>query len=402
MPVYNYVAKDQQGEYHRGEIETSGESQAANILMRKRLIIISLKIRAEKKGSYFDKFFHRVSFSDVVVFTRQLATMIQAGLVLSEALDILEDQEENESLREVLDKISQDIKGGIDLASSLEKYPQVFPSLYAKLVRAGQASGKLDTILLNLSNSLEKQRDFQGKVKGAMIYPAVVITMMMGVMLIMVFFVMPKLLSLYQGSNIELPLPTKIMLGFVNIMLNYWWAILMIIIILVLGFRRYISTPQGKYTIDNLMLRIPIIGKIQKLVVMTNFTRTFALLVSSGLPILESIKITSDISGNLVYKKVFDVAYRGVERGLPFSSQLIGVPLFPRIVGQMIRTGEETGKLDEVMFKLADYFDSETENILKNVTTLIEPIILVVLGVGVAFLVLSIILPIYQLTTSIH
>ncbi len=402
MPVFNYVAKDQQGEYHRGEIETSAENQAANILMRKRLIIISLKIKSERKGGYFDRFIHRVSFSDVVIFTRQLATMIQAGLVLSEALDILEDQEENESLKVIIDKISQDIKGGIDLASALEKYPQTFPPIYAKLVRAGQASGKLDTILLNLSDSLEKQRDFQGRVTGAMIYPAVVITMMFGVMLIMVFFVMPKLLSLYQGSNIELPLPTKIMLGFVNIMLNFWWAILMVLIILVLAFRRYVITPQGRYTVDGLMLRIPIIGKIQKLVVMTNFTRTFALLVSSGLPILESIKITSDISGNMVYKKIFDASYKGVERGLPFSSQLIGIPLFPKIVGQMIRTGEETGKLDEVMFKLADYFDSETENILKNVTTLIEPIILVVLGVGVAFLVLSIILPIYQLTTSIH
>ncbi len=401
MPIYSYVAKDLQGEYHKGEVETADEYQGAQLLRRKKLIVISLKAKSQNQKKFLEKLLFRVSFADVVIMTRQLATMIQAGLVLSEALDILEEQQTNKKFKEVLGKISSDVKGGLDFATAIEKHPDVFPSLYSKLVRAGQASGKMDTILLELAANLEKERSFKSKVRGAMIYPIVVITMMFAVMLIMVFFVMPKLMSLYSESGIDLPLPTKIMLAFANLAINFWWLGIIIAVMVVAGVRRFLSTPTGRLFFDKMILKIPVVGKVTSLVILTNFTRTFGLLVASGLPMLESIKIVSNIVGNLAFKESLDVAYKGVERGLTFSSQLMALPVFPRIIGQMIKTGEETGKLDDIVFRLADYFESEADNALKNITTLIEPIILVVLGVGVALLVVSIILPIYQLTTSV-
>ncbi len=402
MPIFLYNAKDLSGEYHKGEVESGDPSQAANLLRRKKLIVISLKEKGDDSGSILGKIVNRVSFSDVVIMTRQLATMIEAGLVLSEALDILEEQQENPYFKKVLHAVAADVKNGLDFASALEKYPDVFPGLYGKLIRAGQASGKLDTILLDLATNLEKQRDFQGKVKGAMMYPVIVVTMMVGVMLIMVFFVMPKLMGLYSESGLDLPLPTKIMMFFANAMVAYWWAMLGAVVVGVVSIQKYINTPSGRSFLDRLTLKTPVLGRISTMVILTNFTRTLGLLISSGIPILDAIKIVSDITNNSVYKANLDLAHKGVERGLTFSSQLLGMKIFPRIVGQMVKTGEETGKLDDVMFRLATYFETETDNSLKNVTTLIEPIILVVLGLGVAGLVISVIMPIYQLTTNIH
>lgn len=401
MPIFSYRTKDLQGEYHKGEVDTADEAQAVALLRRKRLIVIEIKPASESGSSLLDRYFSKVPFGDVVIMTRQLATMIEAGLVLSEALDILEEEQANKKFKSILGKISGDIKGGIDFATSLERYPEAFPPLYSKLVRAGQASGKLDTILLQLASSLEKEREFQGKVRGAMIYPGVIIAMMSGVALIMVFFVMPKLTGLYKDSGIELPLPTKIMLGVTDFMINFWWALLAAIIGVVISFKRYISTRDGRFTIDSILLKVPVLGRVISVVILTSFTRTLGLLVASGLSILESIKIVASITGNRVYQDGLEMAYKGVERGLPLSSQLLGLAVFPKIVGQMVKTGEETGKLDDIMLRLGDYFETEADNSLKNITTLIEPIVLIVLGIGVGFLVVSIILPIYQLTTSI-
>lgn len=401
MPNFTYVAKDFRGEYHRGEVETVDEHHAAELIRRKKLIVISLKSHKVSGQKFWDQFLSRVSFDELVVMTRQLSTMVGAGLVLSEGLDILEEQQTNKKFKKVLGDISVEIKGGLDFATALEKHPDVFPSIYAKLVRAGQASGKLDTILIDLAENLEKEREFKSRVRGAMIYPIVVVTMMVGVMLIMMFFVMPKLLGLYKESGIELPLPTRIVIGISETVGRFWWATGAILIVSGTLLKRYLKSPDGRLVFDRLILKVPVLKRIINVVILTNFTRTFALLISSGLSILEAIKISADVTGNRVYKDGLETSYKGVERGLTFSSQLLALPVFPRIVGQMVKTGEETGKLDEIIFKLSDYFESEADHSLKNITTLIEPLVLVVLGVGVAFLVISVILPIYQLTTSI-
>lgn len=401
MAIYNYTAKDYHGQYHKGEIEAVDLRTAAQVLLKKRLIVISLKSREENTRKFLQSLFNRVSFSDLVMFTRQLATMIGAGLVISEALDSLSSQQTNKGFKDVLEKVSADINGGLDFGSALQKHPHIFPSLYINLIKAGEASGKLDIMLQKLATHMEKEREFRGKVKGAMIYPIVVVAMMFGVMLIMVFFVMPKLMTLYSESNIELPLPTKIMLSVSGFIINFWWVVLILVVALILVVKRWLQTPKGRNIFDEGLLKIPVMGRIITMVVLSNFSSTMSLLVTAGIPMLDSIKIVEEIVGNSAFKTALDKSYKGVERGLSFSDQLSSQIVFPKLVSQMVKTGEATGKLDEVLAKMAEYFETESENSLKNITTLIEPLVLIVLGIGVALLVISIILPIYKLTTSV-
>ncbi len=400
MPIFSYFAKDLQGIEHNGTIETSDTHNVARLLSKKGLIVISIKEKKETTSKFLDRFFNKVSFSDLVIMTRQLATMIQSGLVLSEAIDILQEQQNGRKFKDVLSQVSRDIKSGLDLASAMRKHPDVFPALFTNLIKAGETSGKLDTVLLQMADSLEKDREFRARVRGAMIYPIVISIMMVAVMLVMMFFVIPKLTSLYTQSNIDLPLPTKILIGTSNLFLGYWWMMIILLIVGIIAFGKWVKTASGKLMFDSLLLKTPIIGKVIEQISITNFTRTFGLLIAAGIPIIDSLVIVTDIVGNTVYKKALQKSAQGVERGLLFSTQLDQLGVFPKIVSQMFRVGEETGKVDAIAFKLSDYFESESDHLVKNLTVIIEPVILVILGVGVGFLVLSIILPIYKLTTS--
>lgn len=401
MSLYTYKARDLGGVDHKGTIETVDVRGAARILSKRGLIVISVKQTSKRGEKLLERFFGNVSFNDVVVATRQLATMIESGLVLSEAIDILSEQQPNKKFKVVLEEISRDIKSGMELAQALGKHSQVFPPIYISLVKSGEQSGKLDVVLSQLATTLEKDREFRSKIRGAMIYPVMVIGMMIVVMIVMMVFVIPKLTSLYTQSNIELPLPTKILIGSSSLFLKFWWLLLIFLIVAILAFRRWIKTPEGRYTFDSFLLRMPVIGKIVQGTSLTNFTRTFALLITAGIPLLDALTIVSDVIGNSVYKKAIQNTFRGVERGLTFSAQLQTDNIFPPIIPQMFKVGEETGKVDKVSFKMAEYFEEESDQLLKNITVVIEPVILVLLGIGVTFLVLSIILPIYKLTTAI-
>ncbi len=399
MIVYSYKAKDMEGQNHIGTIESSDPHTVALTLRKKGLVVVSITSKSQSATDVINKFLNKVSFTSVVIVTRQLATMVGAGLVLSEAIDILEEQQENKTLKKAFLEISQDIKGGLTLAQALSKHSDIFPKLYINLVRSGETAGKLDQILVQMADSLEKDREFQAKVKGAMIYPVVVLSMMVAVVIIMMVFVIPKLLTLYSQSTIELPLPTKILIFTSNMFVNYWWLMIALAIGGFIALKKWNNTPSGNLLLGKIILKTPLVGKIVTNVTLTNFNRTFGLLVSAGIPLLEAIGIVTDLMDNPVYKKSLQEAYTGVERGLPFSSLLTG-KVYPHIISQMVRVGEETGKVDEIFIKLANYFESESDHLVKNLTVAIEPIVLVVLGIGVAFLVISIILPIYKLTTS--
>lgn len=399
MIEFAYSAKSIQGIDYSGQVQALDEHAAASILRKKGLIVVSLKSKQPQADRLLGQLLHRVSFSELVLATRQLATMVSSGLVLSDAIDILEEQTTNKTLKQTFAEASQDIKGGLTLARALGKYPNIFPRLYVNLIKSGEASGKLDQVLIQMADGLEKDREFQAKVKGALIYPALVLGMMFMVVIIMMVFVIPKMIKLYEQSTIELPLPTKILITTSNLVVHFWWAGLSILITLIVFLNRWNKTPQGSLFLGELMLKLPLIGKIVTGVTLTNFNRTFGLLISAGVPLLESIGIVSDLTGNPVFKRALKDSYSGVERGLPFSSML-AVGIFPKIVGQMVKVGEETGKVDEIFFKLASYFESESEHLLKNLSVAIEPIVLIILGIGVGFLVISIILPIYKLTTS--
>lgn len=396
---FNYRAKDSQGVDHSGTVQSSNIHEVASTLRKKGLIVVKITPQLASPAAFLNKFLNRVGFGELVLVTRQLATMVSAGLVLSDAIDILQEQQANKSLKAALTDISQDVKGGLTLAQALGKHSEIFPKLYVNLVKSGEASGKLDQVLLQLATTLEKDREFQARVKGAMIYPAVIIGMMIVVVIIMMVFVIPKLISLYSQSTMDLPLPTKILIFTSKMFTSFWWLMLAGVAGAAVAVKRLNSTSRGNYFLGKLILKTPLVGRIVSNVTLTNFNRTFGLLISAGIPLLEAIGIVKDLTDNPVFKESLEDAYAGVERGLPFSSLLTG-DIFPRIISQMVRVGEETGKVDEIFMKLADYFESESDHLVKNLTVAIEPIILIVLGIGVAFLVISIILPIYKLTTS--
>ena len=320
MAEFLYKAKDLQGNDHNGSVESPDAHSAVAVIRKKNLIIISLVPKNSGTNNFLDRFLNKVSFSDLVIITRQLATMISSGLVLSEAIDILEEQQTNKILKDALADIS------LTLAQALGQYPRIFPHLYVNLVKSGETSGKLDSVLLQMADGLEKDREFQSKIKGAMIYPVLVLSMMVVVIIIMMVFVIPKLVTLYTQSTIELPLPTKILIGASTLFTNYWWVLVIIMVGAVVGINRWKKTPEGNLFLGKLILKIPIVGKIVTNVTLTNFNRTFGLLTSAGIPLLESIGIVSDLTDNPVFKIALKDAYNGVEKGLPFSS-LLSAPL---------------------------------------------------------------------------
>ncbi len=401
MNTYSYRAKDFQGVQKSGVLEAFDEKQAVNLLRGRNLVVISLSL---KKGDFQLKdifsIFSRVSLNDLVNFTRQLSTMINAGLPMTEALGLLRSQARTATMAKVVDEILRDIEGGSSLAAALAKHPEVFSKIYISLVKAGETAGILDQILLRLADNLEKEREFQGKAKGALVYPAMVVTAMLGVVVIMMIFVIPRLTTMYKDMGTELPLPTQILITLSNFLVSFWWLVLGGLAGLVILFLRWKNTRQGKSIFDRFMFRTPIIGKLFEQTNLTEFTRTLSLLIGAGIPIIEALHIVAEAVDNVVYQEGINEAARQVEKGFPLSLPLSQNPNFPPLLGQMIKTGEETGKMDEILMRMSLFYESEAERAIKGLTTAIEPIIMVVLGVGVAFLILSIILPIYKLTSS--
>jgi len=400
MRKFVYKAKDKGGKTVSGIVEAGEEKQARLTLRERGLVPFSLSpARQDIFRDLTNKVLRRITLSDLATFTRQLSTMITAGLTVNDALTILKNQS-SPALAMVVEDVVRAVEGGSSLADALSRHPKVFNRVYVSLVKAGEAAGVLDEILARLAENLEKQREFQGKVKGAMIYPVIIVVGMIAVAGIMMIFVIPKLLSLYQEFQAKLPTPTRILISISNFMVKFWW---MMLVGAMAGFyvlRGFGKTPLGRKKIDGLFLSLPIFGNLQKQIIMTEMTRTLGLLVAAGIPIVDAINIVSEGVGNSIIEQELKEAARQVEKGLPLASVLSVYEEFPPIVSQMISVGEETGKVDEVLTKLSHYFESESEQMVKGLTTAIEPLIMIVLGLGVGFLIIAVILPIYNLTTQ--
>jgi len=400
MSVYSYKAKNFKGDDLKGSVEAKDRKQAVAVLREKQIFPYFL---AEKKESFFGylyrKIFQKVSISDVANFTRQLATMINAGLPLTEALVILKTQSKSQ-IAEASASILRDVEGGSSLADALGKFPRIFSPVYIALVRAGEAAGVLDNILNRLADNLENQREFRAKIKGALTYPIIVVTGMIAVMLIMMIFVIPKLTSLYSEFNATLPQTTRILISLSNWLVKLWWLLPVLFVGAIYVFRLINSTTTGRRKIDELKFRIPIAGKLQNQITLAELTRTLGLLAGAGVSIVEALPIAAKTAGNLVIEEGVLAANKQVEKGFNLSAALAENPFFPPIISQMISVGEETGKLDEVLLKVSKYFQSESEESLKGLTSAIEPLIMILLGVGVGFLVIAIIMPIYNLTSQ--
>ncbi len=400
MRKFTYKAKDKGGKTVSGMVEAADEKQARLTLRERGLVPFSLSpARQDIFKDLTNKVLRRITLSDLATFTRQLSTMITAGLTVNDALTILKNQS-SPALAVVVEDVLRAVEGGSSLADALSRHPKVFNRVYVSLVKAGEAAGVLDEILARLAENLEKQREFQGKVKGAMIYPVIIVVGMIAVGGIMMIFVIPKLLSLYQEFQAELPTPTKILIGISSFMVKFWWMMLVGAMAGLYVLRGFGKTPMGRKKIDGLFLSLPIFGNLQKQIIMTEMTRTLGLLVAAGISIIDALNIVSEGVGNSIIEQELKEAAKQVEKGLPLAATLSVYEEFPPIVSQMISVGEETGKVDEVLTKLSRYFESESEQMVKGLTTAIEPLIMIVLGLGVGFLIIAVILPIYNLTTQ--
>ncbi|MEX0621594.1 MAG: type II secretion system F family protein [Candidatus Woykebacteria bacterium] len=397
MQEFNYTVTNKEGTYHKGLIQAVNSRQAANILHERGFTVISI---VEKKKGFNVEIFGGIGIGDQAQFTRQLATMITSGLPLAESLEVLQKQTENKKLKEIIASISEDIQGGGSFSDSLSKHSEVFSAAYINVIKAGEASGTLDKVLLKLSETLEKEREFQGKIKGAMVYPLIITVAMLLVAAIILIFVIPKLGQVYQDLDIVLPLPTRILIWVSGFMVKFWWLVIIAIVGGIFAFRRYRKTPEGALVVDRLIMRLPVFGKLNRDTSLTEFTRTLGALVAAGVPILEALKIAGETATNAVHRQAVSAIVAKVEKGASLSTAITSEDAFPPLIPQMTAVGEETGKMDEVLTKVSIFFEMEVEQEVKNLTTALEPIIMMVLGVMVGLLMVSIILPIYSITSA--
>ncbi len=400
MKRFNYKAKDKAGRLVTGEVEGIDQRDAARLVRGKGLYVISVTPKIDNPFSIIRRFQERITPSDVATFTRQLSTMINSGLPITEALLILRSQSKG-AMQKVVGQILADVEAGESLSIALSRHPKIFSTTFMALVKSGEVGGVLDAVLLRLADNLEKQQEFSGRVKGALIYPAVIVVGMVIVSFVMMIFVIPRLLSLYADFNATLPLPTRILIGISSFSVNYWYVVLIVVGGGLYGFNLFRATPAGKRKIDALIFKIPIFGDLQRQIVLTELTRTLSLMVGAGVPILEALNITSDVINNSLISDALKDVSRQVEKGFPIAFSFARHPdAFPFILSQMIAVGEETGKMDEVLTKVSHIFEIESDEKVKGLTAAIEPMVMVLLGLGVGFLVIAVILPIYNLTSS--
>ncbi len=398
---FKYKAIKNDGKPIKGLVEANSQKAAFNTLRSQSLFVTSLNPIGTSFFTNLNVKLKKISFTDIVHFTRQLSTMINAGLSLANSLNILTLQSSNPAFKTVIINILKDVEGGLPFSKALEKYPQHFSNIYISLVRSGEASGKLPDVLDRLAINLEKEREFKQKIKSALIYPIIIIIGMVGVMFIMMTFVIPKLTEIYKSFDAELPLNTLILIFISDIFVKYWWLMIILGIVGFFAFRAWQKTKTGALILDKISLNLPIWGELYKEIVLTEFTRTLGVLVGAGIPIIEALGIVTTSMASATYRNDLSQISQQVEKGLPLGVPMSQNPRFPPLLGQMVTVGEETGKMDETLLKLATFFETESEYGIKNLTAAMEPLIMVILGIGVGFIIISIILPIYNLTQSL-
>ena len=404
MADYQYKARDHQGQIKTGEITATNEEGAAELLAEHQLILTHLK---EKKEGGFDAGdmmagLRRISMKDRVIFTRQLGTMIKSGLPIVQALHILAEQTPNKKFAEVITDLGATIEGGQNFSTALAKYPKQFDRVYINLVRSGEASGHLDEIMERLAEQQEKSYALIKKVRGAMMYPSFVLIAMVGATALMLLVVIPPLKTIFTDAGAKLPLPTQVLITMSDALRAFWYLFLLGGAGLIFGARKFLKSKSGSQLWDRAKLRMPVFGVLFRKIYIARLTRTLSSLVSGGVPILDALDIVAESLGNQVYEGAIRKAAKEVESGAPLSQPLRANPVFPPMVPQMVSVGEQTGKMDQVLDKLADFYEDEVDTMVKNLATLLEPILMVVMGLGVGGLLIAIMMPIYNLGNVIQ
>ena len=399
MKTYSYKVRDKNGMESTGVVDALDERQAAIILKGKGLYVTLLQEYDPVNLQTLFASFNKPTSEDITNFTRQFSTMISSGLPLAEALRILKGQSKP-VMKSIIEKILTEVEGGTSLADAISGSDGGFSAVYIAMVRAGESAGVLDNVMGKLAESMEKQREFRSKTKGALIYPIIIMVAMVVIATIMMIFVVPRLTAMYKDFGAELPGPTKALMSVSEFAVNYWYMVFVVIFGVWYGLFRWSKTDVGALVVEQIVFKVPIWGNLKKDIVLTEFTRTVGVLLGAGIPILDALQIVSGTLGSVFFAMQIKQAYTYVEKGLGLSEAIVRLEGFPQIVSQMVAVGEETGKLDDILSKLSKYYESESETKIKALTTAIEPLIMIIMGIGVGFLVIAVIMPIYNLTSQ--
>lgn len=396
-----YKAISKESKIIQGLIDARDIQEAAVYLRQKDLVPIRISKDTGDSVLRFLPFVSKVKSSDLVLFTRQLSSMLSSGLTLIRSLVILKAQTKNETMTEIIESVISDIEEGRTFSAAISRYPDFFSAVYVSIIKAAESSGLMDKALERLADNLEKQEKLKATIKGALLYPAIIVLMMIGVVAIMMIVVIPQLNNLYKSLNVDLPLPTKIVIGMSNFTITFWPIIIGITGLSFFLYKRWYKTETGKLVIDNLFLKLPIFGNLIVKATLAEASRTLGLLVGSGSLVVDSLLQTADTIGNIYYKNALKDVAKRVENGIKIGDAMEAYVIFPPLLVQLIKVGEETGKIDETLAKASEYFEREADQIVKTLTTALEPFIMIILGAGVAFLLISVITPIYSIISEI-
>ncbi len=397
MPSFAYTARALNGDLKTATLEAPSRDDVIAQLRRQRMHVVKIDEEAKKprpKG--------KVKMRDVVIFTRQFSTMINAGLPLVQALDILSKQTENKALADVTRAVVFDVESGATVAGAMGNHPKAFSELYVNMVAAGEAGGILDTILMRLATFLEKNDQLVRKVKGAMIYPTVIMSVAAIAIVVLLWKVIPVFETMFASVNLALPLPTQIVVSMSRFVNGYWWAVAGGMAFAAVSIKKYYATDAGQLVIDRLMLRVPVLGDVIRKASVSRFTRTLGTLISSGVSILDGLEITARTSGNRVVQDAILASRASIAGGDTIAAPLQKSNVFPPMVISMIAVGEQTGGLDEMLSKIADFYDSEVDAAVSALLALLEPIMIVVLGVVVGGMVVAMYLPIFDMINTVQ
>lgn len=402
MSSFVYAAVDHNGKSVKGKIEAENEQLVLAKLHEQQYHVLNVTEdkHAAKTGPTTSS--KKVKLANMVVFSRQFATMIDAGVAIVRCLDILENQTKDPALRPVIAACKKDVKGGLSLTDAFAKHPNVFSRLYVNMVKAAETGGILDKILDRLSAFLESEQEIRGKIKGAMIYPILVLVFAMMMVVGLLLFVLPKFKEIFDSMNVEMPPATRLLFGLSGFTQRYWYIGLALSIGGFIFYKWYSKTDSGAWQIDRLKLKLPVVGELVQKMAISRFSRTFATLIAAGVPMMRSLEIVGETSGNRVIAHTIESARNAIREGQKISTPLAASNLFPGMVTHMIDIGEETGRLSEMLAKVSDFYDSEVENAVKTLTSLIEPCLIVAMGSLVGFIAVSIMGPIFKLVSSIN
>ncbi len=396
MPVFTYKGTNRSGGAVTGEMAASNKNELQSLLRRQQ--ITATKMSEKGKEFNLPTFGGGVKPKELAIFTRQFSVMIDAGLPLVQCLEILATQQENKTFQKVLTGTRGAVEGGSTLSAAMKAYPKVFDPLYSNMVEAGETGGILDTILQRLSTYIEKNVKLQAAVKSALIYPIGVLSIAAGVIILLLWKVVPIFASLFAGLGVDLPLPTKIVIGLSHFVGSIFGLLILVGVgAVIFGLKVWYGTPQGRFVIDSLILKLPVLGILMRKIAVARFTRTLGTLISSGVPILEGLDITAKTSGNAVVEKALFQVRKSLEEGKSLTEPLKDSAVFPGMVTQMIAVGEQTGAMDAMLQKIADFYEDEVDAAVKDLLTALEPIMIVFLGIVVGGVVISMYLPLFTL-----